>query len=110
LYAIQAQIEAFCEKQFVAREIRDHLLLVVEEMLAIYGPQLRSITLEMTISYSEKEERLAVVIESTGAPGNPLEAGEVPDDLGLMLIRGLTENLEYKRAGDRNRLEFNVKG
>jgi polar amino acid transport system ATP-binding protein len=109
LYAIQAQIEAFCEKQLVAGEMRGHLLLIVEELLAIYRPQLRSITLEMTISYSEKEERLSVVIESTGAPGNPLEAGELPDDLGLMLIRGLTENLEYRRIGDRNRLEFNVK-
>jgi polar amino acid transport system ATP-binding protein len=110
LYAIQAQIEASCEKQLVARETRDHLLLIVEELLAIYRPQLRSITLEMTISYSEKEERLSVVIESTGAPGNPLEASELPDDLGLMLIRGLTENLEYRRTGDRNRLGFNVKG
>jgi polar amino acid transport system ATP-binding protein len=109
LYAIQAQIEAFCEKQFVAREMGDHLLLVVEEMLAIYRPQLRSITVEMTISYSEKEERLAVVMESDGAAGNPLEAAELPDDLGLMLIRGLTENLEYRRVGDRNRVEFNVK-
>ena len=64
----------------------------------------------MTISYSEKEERLAVVIESTGAAGNPLEAAELPDDLELMLIRGLTENLEYKRVRDTNRVEFNIKG
>jgi len=110
LYAIQAQIEAFCEKQILAREMRDHLLLVIEEILEIYRPRLGPVKLEMTISYSERQERLAVVIESTGAPGNPLETTELPDDFGLRLIRGLTEDIVYRRVGDRNRLEFVVKG
>jgi polar amino acid transport system ATP-binding protein len=109
LYAINAQIEAFCEKQILPRAMRDHLLLVIEEVLGIYRPRLGPVMLEMTISYSEKQERLAVVIESTGLPGNPLETADLPDELGLMLIRGLTENLVYQRVGDRNRLEFFVK-
>lgn len=108
LYAIQAQIEAFCEKQILPRETRDNLLLVVEEVLQIYRPQLASITLDMTISYSEKQERLAVVILSTGEPGNPLETVHLSDELGLMLIRGLTRNVDYRRVGDRNRLEFEI--
>jgi polar amino acid transport system ATP-binding protein len=109
LYAIQAQIETFCEKQLMPRELRDHLLLVVEEVLQIYRPQLGPVTLEMTISYAEAQDRLAVVIESTGSPGNPLESAELSDDLGLMLIQGLTQNLQYRRVGDTNRVEFEVK-
>jgi polar amino acid transport system ATP-binding protein len=109
LYAIQAQIEAFCEKQILPRETRDNLLLVMEEALGIYRPKLGPVTLDVTISYSEKEERLAVVLDSTGLPGNPLEAADLPDDLGLMLIQGLTENLIYRRIGERNHLEFLVK-
>ncbi|HEY2857812.1 MAG TPA: ATP-binding cassette domain-containing protein [Terracidiphilus sp.] len=109
LYAIQAHIEAFCEKQIVARKMRDHLLLVVEEILEIYRPRLESTKLEVTISYSEKQDRLDVVIENTGTPYNPLETAGLPDELGLLLIRGLTESLAYQRAGDRNRLEFVVK-
>jgi polar amino acid transport system ATP-binding protein len=109
LYAIQAQVEAFCEKQIVERELRDHLLLVIEEVLGIYRPCLGPDTLDMTVSYSEKEERLAVVIESSGEAGNPLETADLPDDLGLLLIRGLTKDLDYRRVGDRNRVEFVVK-
>ncbi|HKF49596.1 MAG TPA: ATP-binding cassette domain-containing protein [Terracidiphilus sp.] len=109
LHAIHAQIDLFCEKQIVARAMRDHLLLVIEEVLEIYRPSLGPVALEMTISYSEKQERLTVVIDSNGPPGNPLETADLPDNLGLMLIRGFTENLNYRRAGDRNRLEFDVK-
>ncbi len=109
LYAIQAQIEAFCEKQILPREMRDNLLLVIEEVLGIYRPQLGSVTLDVTISYSEKEERLSVVLDSTGLPGNPLETADLPDELGLLLIQGLTEDLVYQRVGDRNHLEFLVK-
>jgi polar amino acid transport system ATP-binding protein len=109
LYAIQAQIEAFCEKQILPREMRDNLLLVIEEALGIYRPRLGPVTLDVTVSYSEKEERLAVTLESTGLPGNPLETADLPDDLGIMLIQGLTENLVYRRIGERNHLEFLVK-
>jgi hypothetical protein len=91
------------------REMRDNLLLVIEEALGIYRPRLGPVTLDVTVSYSEKEERLAVTLESTGLPGNPLETADLPDDLGIMLIQGLTENLVYRRIGERNHLEFLVK-
>jgi polar amino acid transport system ATP-binding protein len=109
LYAIQAEIEAFCERQILPREIRNNLILVIEELLQIYGPNLAEIALEITISYSEKQDHLEVVLESTGEPGNPLETVQLADDLGLRLIRGLTEDLNYRREGDRNRLELRIR-
>jgi len=109
LYAINAEIEAFCEKQILPREIRNNLLLAVEELLQIYGPRLGQATLEITISYSEKQDRLEVVFESTGEPGNPLETTQLADDLGLRLIRGVTQDLNYRHEGGRNRLELRMK-
>ncbi len=109
LYAIQAEIEAFCERQILPREIRNNLILVIEELLQIYGPSLAEIALEITISYSEKQDHLEVVLENTGEPGNPLETVQLEDDLGLRLIRGLTEDLNYRREGDRNRLELRIR-
>lgn len=109
LYALQAEIEAFCERQILPREIRNNLVLVVEELLQIYAPRLTEIALEITVSYSEKQDRLEVVFESTGEPENPLETVQLADDLGLRLIRGLTEDLHYKREDDRNRVELRIR-
>jgi len=45
---------------------------------------LGAVTLDVTASYSEKEERLAVTLESTGLLGNPLKTADLPkiSDLG----------------------------
>ncbi len=109
LYAINAEIEDFCEKQILPRQTRNNLLLVIEELLQIYGPLLGKVTLEIIISYSEKQGRLEVVFESTGEPGNPLDTVQLADDLGLMLIRGVTQDLKYRREDGKNRLELRMK-
>jgi len=109
LYAINAEIEDFCEKQILPRQTRSNLLLVIEELLQIYGPMLAEVTLEIIISYSEKQDRLEVVFESTGESGNPLEMVQLADDLGLMLIRGVTQDLNYRREDGKNRLELWMK-
>ncbi len=41
LYAMNAEIEAFCEKQILSRKTRHNVLLLVEELLQIYSPLLR---------------------------------------------------------------------
>ncbi len=74
LYAMNAEIEAFCEKQILPKKTRYNLLLLVEELLQIYNPYLRTTVLDMTIAYSEKNERLELICESTGEQGNPLES------------------------------------
>jgi polar amino acid transport system ATP-binding protein len=109
LYAINGEIETFCEKQILPKETRQDLLLLVEELLQIYRPKLSESVLDLTIDYSEKSERLEVVCESTGEPENPLDGQDAEDDFGLNLIRNLTENLTYERHGGKNRLEMRLK-
>ncbi len=82
---------------------------MIEELLQLYGPLLGKVALEITVSYSEKQDRLEVAFESTGEPGNPLETIPIADDLGLMLIRGLTEDLTYRREDGKNRIELRIK-
>jgi polar amino acid transport system ATP-binding protein len=108
LYDMNASIETFCEKQILPRKTRDNLLLLVEELLQIYGPQLGKTALDITISYMEKQDALQVVLESTGEPSNPLESATMEDDLGLTIVHALTENQKFRREGDKNRLEFQL--
>ncbi len=106
LYAMNAEIEAFCEKQILPKKNRDNLLLLVEELLQIYTPYLPAMVLDMTIAYSEKSERLDLVCETTGEPFNPLDSDNLPDDLGLMIIKNLTESIEFRFVNGKSRLEL----
>jgi polar amino acid transport system ATP-binding protein len=109
LYAINAEIEAFCEKQILPKKARNNLLLLVEELLQIYAPYLGPIVLDMTITYSEKNDRLELICESTGEQANPIESASLTDELGLMIIRNLTESIDYRWINGKNRLQFLIK-
>ncbi|TLU84847.1 MAG: ATP-binding cassette domain-containing protein [Chlorobium sp.] len=104
LYGMNAEIEMFCEKQILPMKTRQNLLLIVEEMLQLYTPWLRTAHLDMTISYSEKKESLEVVFESSGSALNLFDNAQLPDELGLTIIKSLTESIDYQRLGDKNRL------
>ena len=109
LYAMNAEIEAFCEKQILSKKIRYNLLLLVEELLQIYNPYLHTVVLDMTISYSEKNERLELICESAGEEGNLLEGQGLIDDLGLTIIKNLTKSIDYRWLNGKNRLKFQLK-
>lgn len=109
LYAMNAEIEAFCEKQILPKRTRHNLLLLVEEMLQLHTPFLRDRVLDITISYSEKNERVTLLFESSGAAMNVLESDGQADDLGIVIIRNLCEQIDYRRQNDQNRLELLLK-
>ena len=104
LYALNAEIEAFCEKQILPKKIRHNLLLLVEELLQLYNPHLSEALLDLKISYSERNESLEIVCESNSALGNPMDSDQLPDDLGVTLIKNMAESIEYQQGDDRNRL------
>jgi polar amino acid transport system ATP-binding protein len=109
LYAMNAEIEAFCEKQILLRKTRHNLLLLVEELLQIYNPYLRTTQLDLTIAYSEKKESLELVCESTGDAVNPLDKSLLPDELGLTIISNLAESIDYQYVDNKNRLTLILK-
>ena len=104
LYAMNAEIEAFCEKQILPRKTRHKVLLLVEELLQMYNPYLSATLLNITLAYSEKKESLELVIESTGEAINPLDTNLLPDELGLTIINNLAQSIEYSRVNDTNRV------
>lgn len=107
LYAMNAEIEAFCEKHVLPRKTRRNALLLVEELIALYD--LRVCQLELTLAYSEKQDRLELLLESPGAALNPLEEGNAPDEIGLSIISGISESVKYQRTGDLNHISLTIK-
>lgn len=109
LYAMNAEIEAFCEKQILPKKSREKVLLLFEEILQIYHPFLATTHLEMTLAYSEKKETLELVIETTGTAVNPLDRELLADEIGLTIIENLTESILYQSEGGKNRLTLVMK-
>lgn len=109
LYAMNAEIELFCERQVLSKKTRHNLLLLVEELVQIHVPLLPAIPLDLTIAYSEKKESLELLLESEGEEMNLLDKSRLPDELGLTIINHLAERIEHQRAGDKNRIVVSLK-
>jgi polar amino acid transport system ATP-binding protein len=109
LYALNAEVETFCEKQFLSRKLRDNLLLIIEELLLIYQPYLDKIELELIVAYSEKNDTLELILESDGKPLNPLESEELPDEIGLNLIKSFSSKIDYVHEDNKNKLTVSIK-
>ena len=70
IYAIQAEMEAFCNKHMLAEEVADAVIHVTDEVLLIQ----RDFTdIRLSLSYSEKDGSLEFGCKSAGPPLNPLE-------------------------------------
>jgi polar amino acid transport system ATP-binding protein len=109
LYAMNAEIEAFCEKQILPKNTRHDLLLLVEELLILFRPALSSSVLDLTIAYSEKTDRLDIACETNAGFGNPLDQEASSENLGIMIVRNLTESIQFRCEDGRNILELKMK-
>jgi polar amino acid transport system ATP-binding protein len=108
LYAMNAEIEAFCEKHILPRKTRYNLALLVEELLEIHGSELRKAPLELTVAYSEKTETIDVICERTGEWNSPLESKGLLDEFGLNIIKHLAEAIDYQVADGKSRLVVRI--
>ena len=103
-YSINASIETFMQRQSLpARAIHD-VLLVVEELLQIHAPVIGRDPMELSVDYSEASGLLEVAIEHEGAEENLLEGAHLPDDIGVTLIRGMSESISHGYHDGRNRV------
>ncbi|MGE0449181.1 MAG: amino acid ABC transporter ATP-binding protein [Vicinamibacterales bacterium] len=109
LYAFQAEIEQFAERQFLSRSERDNLLLLAEELFLLHRKHLLDGPVDVTISHSEKSGRVEIVVDAPGAGGNPLDAGPSDDGLGLLLVRGLSDSIVHHEEGGRSLVEIVLK-
>ncbi len=109
LYAMHAEIESFCERQILPKKIRLDLQLLIEELLQLHAPILGQTAIELSIDYSEKKETLEILMENRGPAINLLEKEHQPDELGLTIISNLTQEIEYQRVNDVNRIAMTLR-
>jgi polar amino acid transport system ATP-binding protein len=107
-YAMYAEVEAFCEKHILPKKTRYNLMVAIDELLEIYKPEIRHAPLDLGVTYSEKTDALEVALERSGEWPHPLESNPQPDDIGLRLIRGVSETIDYRAGEGKSRLFLRI--
>jgi len=100
LYAMQAEMEAFCDKHMLSKKTSGYVALLTEELL---GLQESFSDGQLTLSYSEKEGNLDISFENGGMSYNFLEDKTMEDDLGVLLIKGRSQSIEYDYRDGKNK-------
>jgi polar amino acid transport system ATP-binding protein len=108
-YGMNAEIEVFCEKQILSKRFRQNLLLLVEELIQAYQPLLPRAPLSLRIEHAERANQLEVICEQSGLDVNPLAGNHLPDEFGVMIIRSLTQEIEYRHEHGLSRLKMSVR-
>jgi len=108
LYAMNGEIEHFCEKHVLSKKTTNNVLLVLEELLVIHNAQSKEIDVNLTLSYSEKRDSLEITFAARGDEGNMLEKTPA-DDMGLMILQKMTDQVTYHRAEGRNVLTVSLR-
>ncbi|MEN6347822.1 MAG: amino acid ABC transporter ATP-binding protein, partial [Syntrophomonas sp.] len=107
LYAMNAEIEIFCEKHLLPRRVGDNVLSLVEETLLLQND---FSDIALSLAYSEKTGDLEFRCEAAGSPADPLAEGVHEDDIGLKLIESRSAGSQYKYEDGKNILSIKVKG
>jgi polar amino acid transport system ATP-binding protein len=123
LYALNAEIENFSEKHIFSPKRRNHILLLVEEVLqlcfsagaetALVQRRNEQIShtggIDLNLSYSENTDSVEVIVEHDAALESIIQRREANDELSISLITGLCEATEESITAGRLRLNLKLK-
>ncbi len=106
LYALNAEVEAFCGKHFLGAKTLHNTLLLLEECLQIVPLQGGA---DLSLEFSEKTGEVSLDINLPAAAGSVLNGDPEPDMLSLAIINGLTNGLQETLTDGKTRLSATLK-
>ena len=106
LYALQAEMEAFCEKHMVSQKVSARVILLAEELLCL---QSDFSNIELVLSYSEKNMSLTMECLSKGDAFNIFEDEKTADELGVILIKGQSKSYNYEYTNRTNKISLTIR-
>lgn len=107
LYALQAEIQAFCEKHMISRKATGYAVLIAEEVL---GMQRDFSDISISLSYSEKDGTLEMLFENSSAGFNPFDDSLPEHEISLMMLKGMCSSMEYSYSGGKNIQLLKIRG
>jgi polar amino acid transport system ATP-binding protein len=107
LYRMNAEVEAFLQRHMIPPARTRDLLLLIEEVLQLYGDHLDR-GLDLLVSFSQASRQLSLTVEAPADVGDLLTA-DAGDGLEVALIRNLVARSQYDSDETRSRLELELR-
>lgn len=107
-FAMNAEIETFCEKHFFSRRMTHHIQLAIEEALSLYFAHADPGEITLMLSYSETAGTVQIQFDDQRAPGAFLEASEAQDDLALTILKGIVHDIVWEQTAEGNRITMTL--
>jgi polar amino acid transport system ATP-binding protein len=123
LYALNAQVQTFCEKHIFSQQRTDNVLHLIEECLqlafftasediALMTQRNQAVVdadgINLELDYSENNDTVEIVFSSNSALGS-ITGGDDADLISLAIIRGLTTSMEESVDEGRVKLTLRMK-
>jgi anti-sigma regulatory factor (Ser/Thr protein kinase) len=117
---VAEEVQRFCAEQDLPQAVSFKVRLVVEELiLNLIDHAVGSATNRIDLRIEVSLERVTLILEDDCAPFDPRSAPAFdvtkpleergPRRMGIHLVRTMTQNMTYERAGSRNRLKVEIK-
>ncbi len=117
IYALNAELEAFCIRHYLSGKLSRNLQLLSEEVISgLFKTSLAPLSapqLQLTVNFAEKTGTVELILLYNGAEFDffgDLAAEAGIDELSVVLARGLTESIHYTYTAGGNKLTLVVRG
>ena len=91
--SVVGEISAYCSRNQIAPKMAKHITLMFEEVMRILVSGMNDLSINTVCEYSEQSE-IAELTFSYNGPRFDITSTE--DDLGLSILKGLTEKISYE--------------
>lgn len=108
LYAMNAEMNLFCEKHFFSREMTQSTHRTVEKVLELYFVNEEHQAVTFTLSFAEKERSLKLIFEDQNPPGNFLDAAKKNDEAGMTALLELVHDITWEPHNGKNRVTMTL--
>jgi polar amino acid transport system ATP-binding protein len=108
VYAMNAEIETFCEKHFFTEKMTQYTQLAIEEALVIFFASAGTLPLITNICYSEIKGNVTITYEYPGSACNILENLDEHAEMSLTLLRGIAHDITWQHIGNANQIALTL--
>ena len=102
---LYTQISLFCQKYRITPKSSHSMRLCTEEAVFYLLNNDLASRIELSLEYSDKNGTVTLSLDYDGPPGNPFDGEE---DLGLILLRAKSSQIEYTNDEKGNHLKLNL--
>jgi len=108
LYAMNAEIELFCEKHVIKKDIVNKILHIVEELIEFHKQKLHKLKLTLQILFSEKYNTLEIFLNNHLPQKDLYHSAVLSKEIGFKIINKMSDKIALQQEKDKNTIRVTI--